>query len=120
MKALIIAENQDAAAEMGAAARGFADEVVALGIGTDLAGVADKSLKVSVPDDRIVEDAWATVCAIADAEQPARVLVEPTTRLSGVAGGPPSSPTSSRSAPTAPRRSTSAARASARWRRSVT
>ena len=36
MKALIIAENQDAAAEMGAAARGFADEVVALGIGTDL------------------------------------------------------------------------------------
>ena len=67
MKALIIAENQDAAAEMGAAARGFADEVVALGIGTDLAGVADKSLKVSVPDDRIVEDAWATVCAIADA-----------------------------------------------------
>ena len=86
MKALIIAENQDAAAEMGAAARGFADEVVALGIGTDLAGVADKSLKVSVPDDRIVEDAWATVCAIADAEQPARVLVEPTTRLSGVAG----------------------------------
>ena len=76
MKALIIAENQDAAAEMGAAARGC----------TDLAGVADKSLKVSVPDDRIVEDAWATVCAIADAEQPARVLVEPTTRLSGVAG----------------------------------
>ena len=39
-----------------------------------------------MPDDRIVEDARATVCAIADAEQPARVLVEPTTRLSGVAG----------------------------------
>lgn len=125
MKALIIAENQDAAAEMGAAARGFADEVVALGIGTDLAGVADKSLKVSVPDDRIVEDAWATVCAIADAEQPARVLVEPTTRLSAWLAtaahmGAAVITDVSRSAPTAPRRSTSAARASARWRRSVT
>jgi len=86
MKALIIAENQDAAAEMGAAARGFADEVVAVGIGAGLAGVADKSLKVSVPDDRIVEDAWATVCAIADAEQASRVLVEPTSRLAGLAG----------------------------------
>lgn len=126
MKALIIAENQDAAAEMGAAARGFADEVVALGIGTDLAGVADKSLKVSVPDDRIVEDAWATVCAIADAEQPPACSSSPQRACLAWLGDwrpiwePPSSPTSSRSAPTAPRRSTSAARASARWRRSVT
>ncbi len=85
MKSLIIAEHVESAAELSVAAREFVDEVVGVGLNVRLSDVADKSYIVSVPEDRIVEDAWVTINAIVDSEAPNLILVEPTVTLGGLA-----------------------------------
>ena len=49
MKALVIAERQDAARELAAGARTMADEVVLVSFGEAPEGVADKVARISVP-----------------------------------------------------------------------
>lgn len=86
MKALVIAETTDAARELAAGARTLADEVVLVTFGTTPTGVADKTLVVAVPEGAVVDDAYATVQAIYDAEAPAVVLGEPRRHVKSVLG----------------------------------
>lgn len=86
MKTLVIAENQDAARELGALGRTLGDEVVLVTFNEAVPGVADKNLNVAVPDGNILDDAFATVSQIVSDEQPGVVLVEPTVRLVSLAG----------------------------------
>ena len=86
MKALVIAEHADAARELAAGARTMADEVVLVSFGEAPEAVADKIAKVTVPEDAILDDAYATVISVFDAEQPGVVLAEPTRRMKSVAG----------------------------------
>ena len=86
MKALVIAERQDAARELAAGARTMADEVVLVSFGEALEGVADKVARISVPEGAVLDDAADTVIAVFDAEAPSVVLVEPTRHMKTVAG----------------------------------
>ncbi len=86
MKALVIAERDDAARELAAGARTLADEVVLVTLGATPAGVADKTLVVNVPAGAVADDAYATVQGIFDAEAPAVVLAEPTRHVKSVLG----------------------------------
>ena len=86
MKALVIAERDDAARELAAGARTLADEVVLVTLGATPAGVADITLVVNVPAGAVADDAYATVQGIFDAEAPAVVLAEPTRHVKSVLG----------------------------------
>ena len=86
MKALVIAERQDAARELAAGARTMADEVVLVSFGEAPEGVADKVARISVPEGTVLDDAADTVIAVFDAEAPSVVLVEPTRHMKTVAG----------------------------------
>ena len=86
MKALVIAERQDAARELAAGARTMADEVVLVSFGEAPEGVADKVARISVPEGAVLDDAADTVIAVFDAEAPSVVLVEPTRHMKTVAG----------------------------------
>ena len=86
MKALVIAERADAARELAAGARTMADEVVLVPFSDAPEGVADKVVRIAVPEGAVVEDAAATVLCVFDAEQPGVVLVEPTRRMKIIAG----------------------------------
>ena len=86
MKALVIAERQDAARELAAGARTMADEVVLVSFGEAPEGVADKVARISVPKGTVLDDAADTVIAVFDAEAPSVVLVEPTRHMKTVAG----------------------------------
>lgn len=86
MKALVLAERADAARELCAGARSMADEVVLVSFGEVAEGLADKVAKVAVPEGSVLDDAYATVNTIFDAEQPSVVLVEPTRHMKSIAG----------------------------------
>ncbi|OUO90300.1 electron transfer flavoprotein subunit alpha [Gordonibacter sp. An230] len=86
MKALVIAERQDAARELAAGARTMADEVVLVSFGEAPEGVADKIARISVPEGAVLDDAADTVIAVFDAEAPSVVLVEPTRHMKTIAG----------------------------------
>ena len=86
MKALVIAERQDAARELAAGARTMADEVVLVSFGEAPEGVADKVARISAPEGAVLDDAADTVIAVFDAEAPSVVLVEPTRHMKTVAG----------------------------------
>lgn len=82
MKVLVLAETPQAQRELSAGARTLGDEVVLAVIGTDPAtGVADKAVAIELPDGQVLENAYATVAALYDAEQPDAVLVEATPRM---------------------------------------
>ena len=84
MKALVIAERQDAARELAAGARTMADEVVLVSFGEAPEGVADKVARISVPEGTVLDDAADTVIAVFDAEQPGVVVA--TRHMKTVAG----------------------------------
>lgn len=87
MKALVIAENEKAARELGAGARGMADEVALVTFDEgNWSNIADKVMRVEVPAENVLDDAYLTVNEIADTEEPGVILVEPTTRLLSIAG----------------------------------
>lgn len=87
MKALVIAETPLAARALCAGARTMADEVVLVAPGVEpTTGVADKAVHIDVPAGSAIDDAYATVNAIADAEAPSVALVEPTRRCKVLAG----------------------------------
>ena len=87
MKALVLAETADAARELAAGARSRFDEVVLVCVGTEaVTGVADKAIRIAVPEGSIVEDAYATVNAVFDAEAPSAVYAEPTRRMKALVG----------------------------------
>ncbi len=86
MKALVIAEHQDAARELCAGARTMADEVVLVSFGSEPDAVADVVVRVAVPEGAIVDDAADTVIAAFDAKTPEIVLVEPTRRMKSIVG----------------------------------
>ncbi len=82
MKAFVIAETEQAARELCAGARTMADEVVLVCPGVPaVTGVADKCIHIDVPAGNIADDAYVTVNAAFDAEQPGVVLGEPTRRV---------------------------------------
>ncbi len=104
MKACVIAETSAAARALCAGARGMADEVVLIAPGVEaLTGVADKAVHIDVPSGNAIDDAYASVNSVVDAEAPGIVLVEPTRSMRfWPAGWPPiwarrPSPTSSSS-----------------------
>lgn len=87
MKALLIAENEKAARELGSGARNMATEVTLVVFGDgNWADIADKVLRINVPEANVLDDAYVTVNSIADDEAPSVVLVEPTHRLLSIAG----------------------------------
>lgn len=72
MKACVIAETSAAARALCAGARGMADEVVLIAPGVEaLTGVADKAVHIDVPSENAIDDAYASVNSVVDAEAPA-------------------------------------------------
>ena len=86
MKALIIAESQDAARELSVLGRTLADTVELVSFNEPMPGIADKNFNIVVPDGNIIDDAYATVNALVDDGQFSTILVEPTVRLVSLAG----------------------------------
>jgi electron transfer flavoprotein alpha subunit len=88
MKALVLAERSDACTKLCAGARNYADNVVLVVIGATEAptGIADKTIKVSLPAGAVYDDAAATVAAVFDIEAPQIVIAEPTRHLKVVIG----------------------------------
>ncbi|MEG0070318.1 MAG: electron transfer flavoprotein subunit alpha/FixB family protein [Raoultibacter sp.] len=88
MKAFVLAEHSEAAANLCAGARTFADEVVFFAIAAleipD--GIADTVVRIALPDGALFDDAADTVISVFDAEHPEMVFVEPTRRLKNIAG----------------------------------
>lgn len=87
MNAWIIAENADSAQNLCTWARekGYGVTLIAPGV-TPTLGVADRVVAIEVPEGRPLDDAWQTVVALAEQEQPDAVLVEPTRALKVVGG----------------------------------
>ena len=87
IKACVIAETSAAARALCAGARGMADEVVLIAPGVEaLTGVADKAVHIDVPSGNAIDDAYASVNSVVDAEAPGIVLVEPTRSMKVLAG----------------------------------
>lgn len=86
MKALVIAEHAEAVRSLAAGARTMVDEVVLVSFGDVPESVADKVVRIDMPNDVVMEDAAETVLSIFDTEQPGVVLVEPTRRMKIIAG----------------------------------
>lgn len=86
MKALVISEHNSAAALLCAGARGLADEVVLAVLGEAPTQVADKAYSVIVPDNRVADDAYATIQGILDTEKPEIVIAEPTRHARSIVG----------------------------------
>lgn len=86
MKALVIAERDEAVRELAAGARTMADEVVLATFDEAPQGVADKVACIAVPQGSLVDDAADTIIALFDAERPGIVLVEPTRRMKTIVG----------------------------------
>ncbi len=86
MKAIVITESEAAAKELCGGARSLVDEVVYLTFCEPVAGVADKCVKVSVPEGLAKEAAVDTMWEVVKAEDPQIVLFEPTRRLKIVVG----------------------------------
>lgn len=86
MKALVIAENEDAARFLAAGARTLADQVVLVFLGDAPSGVADKAYSVKVPESSVADDAFLTVKGRYDIESPDVVIAEPTCHVRSVVG----------------------------------
>lgn len=87
MKALVIAENEEAARELCGGARMHAEEVVLVAFGEGgWADMADTCLRIVVPDGCILDDAYVTVNAIVDEQEPGLVLAESTVRILSLVG----------------------------------
>lgn len=86
MKALVIAERLDSIRELCAGARTKADEVVAIGFGEVPESVADRVVKIAIPEGAVLDDAAETVISIFDAEAPGMVLGEPTRHMKTILG----------------------------------
>lgn len=87
MNAWIIAENAESAQNLSTWARekGYGVTLIAPGV-APTPGVADRILAIEVPEGRPIDDAWQTVVALAEQEQPDVVLVEPTRALKVIGG----------------------------------
>lgn len=88
MKAMVLAERTDAARELAAGARTFADEVVLVAVdGLEVpAETADRIVRIALPSGAVYDDAAATVIAVFDTEQPGVVLAEPTRHVKSIVG----------------------------------
>lgn len=88
MKALILTEDAKAARELCAGARTLADHVdlVSIGGGNLAEAVADRVLTIALPGDYLFEDAFETVAALVEREQPHIILLQPTRRVKVIAG----------------------------------
>ena len=86
MKAVVITETEAAAKELCGGARTLVDEVVYLTFGEAVTGIADKCIKVAVPQGQVKESALDTMSAVIEREDPQIVLFEPTRRLKIIVG----------------------------------
>lgn len=86
MKALIIAESEQAARELSVEAWNLADEVALVSFNQPMPNIADKNILLNVPEQNIIDDAYVTVNQIVDDEVPGIVIVEPSVRLTSLAG----------------------------------
>lgn len=87
MKVFVIAETPEAARGLSGQARSLGgDEVIliAAGVQPEL-GVADLVAHIAVPEDAIVDDAYATICSYYDEQHPDVVLAESTRRARALA-----------------------------------
>ena len=84
MKAFVIAEHSDAAAQLAAGARTVADEVAVAVINAEVpAGIADAAYHVAVPEGAIADDAYGAIATVLDADV---VIAEPTRHVKSVVG----------------------------------
>jgi len=84
MKAFVIAERADAALDLCAGARAYADEVVLVAIDMEAPeACADKVLKVTLPEGAVFDDAYATVVPAIDGDV---VFAEPTRHVKSLVG----------------------------------
>lgn len=88
MKTVVLAEHREASERLCAGARLAGGEVVLIAIGQNaaLTGVADKVVRLTVPQGAVADDAAETVIALFEDLQPTRAFVEPTRHLKVVAG----------------------------------
>lgn len=86
MKAIVITESEAAARELCGGARTLVDEVVYLTFGAPVTGIADKCIRVTVPEGQVKEAAMDTMLAAVKREDPQIVLFEPTCRLKSIVG----------------------------------
>ena len=89
MKAFIFAENDEAAVELVSGARSLgADRVVQIKLGSSAAGDsgADAVAWVDIPEKSAYEDAYSSIAAYFEEQEPQLVLTEPTRRLKLIVG----------------------------------
>ena len=88
MKALVLAEHTEAAAELAAGARSLADEVIVVAFGNQElpANIADTIARIDMPDSTVLDNAAETVMWIVDNKQPDIILVEPVRHMKSIAG----------------------------------
>ena len=86
MKALVVAESTEAARELAAGARTLAERVVLICFGDAPSAVADEVVNIDVPAEAVLDDAYETVNAVFDEEEPGYVLVEASRRMKSIAG----------------------------------
>ncbi|MEG0071994.1 MAG: electron transfer flavoprotein subunit alpha/FixB family protein [Raoultibacter sp.] len=88
MRAFVLAERSEAAANLCAGARSVADEIILVALGEMQvpANCADTIAHIAIPEGAVCDDAADTVIAFFDAQSPEVVFVEPTRHLKVVAG----------------------------------
>lgn len=86
MKAIVIAEHTFAAIELAAGARGLAQSVAVVLVGSAAIPekIADRAYRVTVPEGCVIDDADVTLAPIV--EEAEIVLVESTRRIKSIAG----------------------------------
>ncbi len=86
MKALVIAEHDDAARVLSAGARTLADEVAVVTVGSQMPdqGIADAAYHVNVPDGFIADDADYTLAPLSEGIDV--VVAEPTRHVKAIVG----------------------------------
>ena len=70
MKALVVTESTEAARELAAGARTLAERVVLICFGDAPSAVADEVVNIDVPAEAVLDDAYETVNAVFDEEEP--------------------------------------------------
>lgn len=87
MKVLVLAESEKAARELCSGSRTLGDEVVLVVPGAPaITGVADRCIRIDIPEGNIVDDAYLTAIKIVDTESPQIVLGEPSIRILSIIG----------------------------------
>lgn len=87
MKAMVIAEQVDAARNLCSGARKQFEEITLIAFGDgDWRSLADTCFHINVPEDRIYDDAYLTINRLVDEQQPDIVYIDSTVRMVSLAG----------------------------------